>query len=85
NEPDGASRRFEPLFRRHAPEQRVVARRWGVAQAGRLADAPWVLPAEVAFAAMAEAIVTHNRRDFAAVDRLGISILSPKDLLRKVK
>jgi putative PIN family toxin of toxin-antitoxin system len=41
--------------------------------------------AEVAFAARAEAIVTHNRRDFAAVDRLGVAILSPNDLLRKVK
>lgn len=40
--------------------------------------------AEVAVAAECEAIVSHNVRDFAGVDKFGIRILTPGDFLRKL-
>ncbi|MGC9986779.1 MAG: putative toxin-antitoxin system toxin component, PIN family [Polyangia bacterium] len=40
--------------------------------------------AEVAIAAGAEAIVTYNRRDFGGVEKFGVAILSPRDLLTKI-
>lgn len=41
--------------------------------------------AEVGFAAGAEAIVTHNRRDFVGVESLGMAVLSPNELLQKAR
>lgn len=37
---------------------------------------------ELAFASRCEAIVTHNRRDFAGTDQLGVRVLTPKEFLR---
>ncbi|MBN2573430.1 MAG: putative toxin-antitoxin system toxin component, PIN family [Deltaproteobacteria bacterium] len=39
--------------------------------------------AEVAVAAGAQAIVTHNRRDFLGVEKLGLKIWSPQQLLER--
>jgi putative PIN family toxin of toxin-antitoxin system len=39
--------------------------------------------AEVAVAAGAQAIVTHNRRDFLGVDKFGLEIWSPQQLLER--
>jgi putative PIN family toxin of toxin-antitoxin system len=39
--------------------------------------------AEVAVAAGAQAIVTHNRRDFLGVDKFGLEIWSPQRLLER--
>jgi predicted nucleic acid-binding protein len=41
--------------------------------------------AEAAFAAGADAIVTYNRRDFKGVERLGVAIWSPKDMIQKIR
>lgn len=40
--------------------------------------------AEVAVAAGADAIITHNRRDFAEVERLGPKVWSPQQLLERI-
>jgi len=40
--------------------------------------------AEVAVAAGCEAIVTHNRRDFAGVERFNLSIWSPAEFLKQI-
>ncbi len=40
--------------------------------------------AEVAVAAEAEAVVTHNRRDFVALGAFGIRIDSPQEFLRAI-
>jgi hypothetical protein len=41
--------------------------------------------AEVAVAAEAQAIVTHNQRDFLGVGRLGLKVWSPRYLLERIK
>lgn len=41
--------------------------------------------AEVAVAAGADAIVTHNRRDFAGVERFGLKIWTPQHLLERMR
>jgi putative PIN family toxin of toxin-antitoxin system len=41
------------------------------------------LVAEVAVAAGCDAIVTYNRRDFAGIERFGIRVLTPAELLRE--
>jgi putative PIN family toxin of toxin-antitoxin system len=41
--------------------------------------------AEAAFASGADAIVTYNRRDFKGVERLGVAIWSPKDMIQKIR
>jgi putative PIN family toxin of toxin-antitoxin system len=41
--------------------------------------------AEVAVASGAEAIVTHNRRDFMGVERFGVTVLSPGEFLKQVR
>lgn len=41
--------------------------------------------AEVAVAAGADAIVTHNRRDFLGVERFGLKIWSPQQLLERIR
>jgi putative PIN family toxin of toxin-antitoxin system len=41
--------------------------------------------AEVAVAAGAQAIVTHNRRDFIGVEKLGLGIWSPQHLLERTR
>jgi predicted nucleic acid-binding protein len=41
--------------------------------------------AEVAVAAGCEAIVTHNVRDFAGVDRFGVTPVTPATFLRKIR
>lgn len=40
--------------------------------------------AEVAVAAGADAIITHNRRDFVDVERLGPKVWSPQQLLERI-
>jgi len=40
---------------------------------------------ELAVAAGCRAIVTHNRRDFAGAERLGVEILTPGQFLRKLE
>jgi putative PIN family toxin of toxin-antitoxin system len=40
---------------------------------------------EVAVAAGAQAIVTHNRRDFVGVERLGLKIWSPQHMLERIR
>lgn len=41
------------------------------------------LVAELAFASQAEAIVTHNIRDFGAATQLGLTVLTPGELLSR--
>jgi putative PIN family toxin of toxin-antitoxin system len=41
--------------------------------------------AEVAVAAGVDAIVTHNRRDFLGVERFGLKIWSPQQLLERIR
>jgi predicted nucleic acid-binding protein len=41
--------------------------------------------AEVAVAAGAQAIVTHNRRDFLGVEKFGLKIWSPQQLLERTR
>lgn len=41
--------------------------------------------AEIAVAAGAQAIVTHNTRDFLGVGRLGLKVWSPKHLLERIR
>jgi predicted nucleic acid-binding protein len=40
--------------------------------------------AEVAVAAGAQAIVTHNRRDFHGVEKLGLKVWAPQQLLERI-
>jgi putative PIN family toxin of toxin-antitoxin system len=40
---------------------------------------------EVAVAAGAQAIVTHNRRDFVGIERLGLKIWSPQRMLERIR
>lgn len=40
--------------------------------------------AEVAVAAGADAIITHNRRDFVGVERLGPKVWSPQQMLARI-
>ncbi|MFN7955617.1 MAG: putative toxin-antitoxin system toxin component, PIN family [bacterium] len=41
--------------------------------------------AEVAVAAGADAIITHNHRDFVGVERLGLKVWSPQELLARIR
>jgi predicted nucleic acid-binding protein len=41
--------------------------------------------AEVAVAAGAHAIVTHNRRDFLGVEKFGLKLWSPQQLLERIR
>ena len=41
--------------------------------------------AEVAVAARAQAIVTHNKRDFDGVGRLGVKVWSPRYFLERIR
>jgi predicted nucleic acid-binding protein len=51
-----------------------------------LTDADEKMVLEAAINGQAEAIVTHNRRDFErAAERFGIEILSPAELLGQIK
>jgi predicted nucleic acid-binding protein len=40
---------------------------------------------ELARAGRADAIVTHNARDFAGADRFGIPVMTPREFLRKIE
>lgn len=40
--------------------------------------------AEVAVAAGAQAIITHNRKDYAGIARFGIQVLSPGEFLERI-
>lgn len=40
--------------------------------------------AEVAFAAGADVVVTHNRRDFTDVEKLGLHVWSPQQMLERI-
>jgi predicted nucleic acid-binding protein len=40
---------------------------------------------ELAVAGRADAIMTHNVRDFAGAERFGITVLTPREFLRKIK
>ena len=52
----------------------------------QLTDADDEMVLEAAINGQAEAIVTHNRRDFEqAVHRFGIEVLSPAELLEQIK
>lgn len=50
-----------------------------------LRDANDDMVAEVAVAAAAQAIVTHNKRDFLEVGRLGLKVWSPQYLLERIR
>jgi predicted nucleic acid-binding protein len=51
-----------------------------------LTDADDEMVLEAAINGQAEAIVTHNRRDFErAAKRFGIEVLSPAELLEKIR
>ena len=40
--------------------------------------------AEVAVAGGAEAVVTHNRKDFGGLERFGLRVVSPQEFLRMI-
>jgi len=40
--------------------------------------------AEVAVAGRAEAVVTHNRKDFTGLQRFGVRVVSPQEFLRMI-
>ena len=40
--------------------------------------------AEVAVAGGAEAVVTHNRKDFAGLDQFGVRVVSPQEFLQMI-
>ena len=40
---------------------------------------------ELAVSGSADAVVTYNLRDFAGSDRLGVSVITPADLIKKLK
>ena len=40
---------------------------------------------EAAVSAKADAIITHNLRDFVGADRFAVSVFSPADLIKKLK
>ena len=50
-----------------------------------LRDANDDMVAEVAVAAGAHAIVTHNRRDFLGVEKFGLKLWSPQQLLERIR
>ncbi len=49
-----------------------------------LQDAGDEFVAEVAVTAQAEAIVTHNVRDFRGMEKFGIEVLTPKEFLQRI-
>jgi predicted nucleic acid-binding protein len=49
-----------------------------------LRDAGDEFVAEVAVTAQAEAIVTHNVRDFGGIEKFGIEVLTPKEFLQRI-
>ena len=49
-----------------------------------LQDAGDEFVAELAVTAQADAIVTHNVRDFKGMEKFGVSILTPKELLQEI-
>ena len=49
-----------------------------------LQDAADEFIAELAVTAQADAIVTHNVRDFGSVEKFGIKVLTPKEFLHKI-
>jgi predicted nucleic acid-binding protein len=52
----------------------------------QLTDADDEMVLEAAINGQVEAIVTHNRRDFErAAERFGIDVLSPAELLEKIR
>lgn len=40
--------------------------------------------AELAVTAQVNAIVTHNVRDFKGIEKFGIEVITPKELLREI-
>ncbi|HEY4184591.1 MAG TPA: PIN domain-containing protein [Polyangia bacterium] len=50
-----------------------------------LRDANDDMVVEVAVAAGAHAIVTHNRRDFVGAERLGLKVWSPQQMLERIR
>ena len=50
-----------------------------------LRDADDDMVVELAIAAQAEFIVTHNVRDFAGAERFGVGVLTPAEFLRKLE
>ena len=49
-----------------------------------LQDAGDEFIAELAVTAQADAIVTHNVRDFRGVEKFGVKVITPKELLREI-
>lgn len=49
-----------------------------------LQDAGDEFVAELAVTAQADAIVTHNVRDFKGMERFGVNIITPKELLQEI-
>jgi hypothetical protein len=50
-----------------------------------LVDADDDLVLELAFAAQCRYIVTHNVKDFHGSERLGITAISPRDFLKRIR